>query len=191
MPLSKTLRPWRRSPLRRSTDVAESWMILATGVLIAVLAPTAGVVAASAVDTASQQQTHQWHTVSAVVTNDPPPRFGVDSSGGASSRTYTTVRWTAPNGTVRTGETAVNQGAKAGDRTTAWLDRHGSLVRNPGTPESSLAGSIAVGTVAASGTALVFLGAEKAGTRLLNHRRYAQWEKEWEEADPQWRHPHL
>ncbi|MFI9080198.1 hypothetical protein ACIGW8_27680 [Streptomyces sioyaensis] len=99
------------------------------------------------------------------------------------------MRWTAPDGTVRTGETAVSPGVKAGDRTTVWLDRHGSVVRNPVSPEGSLAEGVAIGTVAASSTGLVLLGAERAGAHLLNRRRYAQWEKEWAEADTQWHHP--
>ncbi|MFG2859219.1 hypothetical protein [Streptomyces sioyaensis] len=79
-------------------------------------------------------------------------------------------------------------GMKAGSRTTAWLDRHGSVVRNPATPEDNLAESIAIGTVAASSTGLLLLGAERAGAGLLNRRRYAQWEKEWAELDPPWHH---
>lgn len=188
MPL-KILWPWQHSPLKRGTDVVESWMILVTGVLIAVLAPAAGVTAAHAVDAASQQQSHQWHSVSAVLTSDPPPRIGVDTAGGGGGRVHATVRWTAPDGTARTGETAVSPGLRAGDRTTAWIDRHGALLRDPLTPGDSLAQSIAVGTVTASTTGLLLLGAERAGAGLLNHRRYARWEKEWAEADTQWRHP--
>ncbi|RXS87211.1 hypothetical protein EST92_03970 [Streptomyces sp. TM32] len=168
--------------------MAESWMILATGLLIAVLAPTAGVVAGSAVEAAPQQQTRQWHSVSAVVTKDSPTRIGGDPSGSVGAKPHTTVRWTASDGTLRTGETTVAPGAKAGDRTTAWLDRHGSVVRNPVTPQDAVAESIAIGTVAASSTGLLFLGAERAGAGLLNRRRYAQWEKEWAQADPEGHH---
>ncbi|MFB6440958.1 hypothetical protein ACFCVY_29970 [Streptomyces sp. NPDC056411] len=189
MPLGKMRPPWRRSPLRRGTDVAESWMVLATGVLIAVLAPTAGVTAAQAVDASSQRQSDGWHSVSAVLTEDPPARIGVDSTNGTAGRVHATVKWTAGNGAVRTGETAVPPGLRSGDRTTAWLDRHGSLVRDPLTPGDSLAQSIAVGTVAASTTGLLLFGAERAGVALLNRRRSAQWEKEWAEADEEWRHP--
>ncbi|WP_436318340.1 Rv1733c family protein [Streptomyces caniferus] len=122
------------------------------------------------------------------MTKEPPARIGVDSSGGGGGRPLTTVRWTAPDGTVRTGETTVAPGTKAGDRTTAWLDRQGSVVRNPATPVDSFAESIAIGTVAASSTGLLFLGTERAGARLLNRRRYAQWEKEWAEMDSRGHH---
>src|SRR5437764_40917 len=111
-------RPWRHGPLRRGTDVAQSWMALATGLLIAVAAPTAGVVAGRAADAAAQQQRADWHPVAAVVTEAPPAPVGVDPGNGSGGRAYTTVRWTAEDHTVRTGETAVSAGARAGDRTT-------------------------------------------------------------------------
>ncbi|MFF9785842.1 MULTISPECIES: hypothetical protein [unclassified Streptomyces] len=188
MPLQKIRRLWLRSPLKRGTDVAEAWMLLATAALIAVLAPTVGVTAASAVDAASQPQRQGWHSVSAVLTEDAPARIGVDSSNGPGGRVHATVRWTATDGTVRTGETAVAPGLRTGDRTTAWLDRDGSLLRDPRTPGDAVAQSIAVGVVTASGTGLLLLGANKAGVLLLNRRRYAQWEKDWEETDSPRRH---
>lgn len=188
MPLTKIRWRWLRNPLKRGTDVAESWMLLATVVLIAGTAPAAGVVAASAVDAASQQQSREWTSVSAVLTEDSPARIGIDSTGGGSGRVHATVRWKATDGTVRTGETAVASGLRAGDHTTAWLDRRGSLLRDPTTPVDSLAQSVAVGTVAASTTGLLLLGADKVGVVLLNRRRYAQWEKEWGETDARGRH---
>ncbi|MFE1763665.1 hypothetical protein ACFW81_05530 [Streptomyces angustmyceticus] len=187
MPLRTIRLPRRDNPLRRGTDVAESWMALTTAVLIAVTAPAAGVVAGSAMDASSQRQGHDQKSVSAVLTEDPPARIGVDPSGGTGGRVHATVRWTAPDGATRTGETAVAPGLRAGDRTTAWVDRHGSLLRDPAIPGDALAESVAVGIVAASATGLLFLGANKAGVVLLNRRRYAAWEKDWAESDLRWR----
>ncbi|MEV6566922.1 Rv1733c family protein [Streptomyces kronopolitis] len=188
MPL-KTMRwRWRDNPLKRGTDVAESWLFLATAVLIAVATPAAGVAAASTLDTSSPRPGHEWHSVSAVLTGDPPARIGVDPASATGGRVHATVRWTAEDGTVRTGETAVAPDLRTGDRTTAWVDRHGTLLRDPSTPEDAVAESIAVGIVAASGTGLLLIGANKAGIILLNRRRYAQWEKDWAESDFRWRH---
>ncbi|WP_443033807.1 Rv1733c family protein [Streptomyces sp. CA2R101] len=188
MPLTMLRRRWRNNPLRRGTDTAESWMLLTTAVLIAVTAPAAGVTAASALEASAQRQGQGGQSVSAVLTEDPPARIGVDSAGGAGGRVHATVRWTAADGTVRTGKTAVAPGLRAGDRTTAWIDRHGALLRDPATPEGAIAESVAVGTVAASATGLLLIGAHKAGVGLLNRRRYAQWEKDWTETDFRWRH---
>ncbi|MFF4603239.1 hypothetical protein ACFY12_10885 [Streptomyces sp. NPDC001339] len=180
--------PWRHDLLRRGTDVAQSWMALAAGLLIAVAAPTAGVLAGQAVDTASQQQRADWHAVTAVVTKEPPARAGRDARDGTGGRVHATVRWTASDHTVRTGETTVAPGAHAGDRTTVWLDEHGALLRDPSTPADILVRSVVAGTLAASGTGLLVFGTDRAGVLLLNRKRYAQWEKEWAELDAQGRH---
>ncbi|MFG2826743.1 hypothetical protein ACGFWI_04580 [Streptomyces sp. NPDC048434] len=181
---SKILWPWRRNPLRRRSDVAQAWMVLVTGVLIAVSAPAAGLAAAGTVDTGAGQA--GAHSVAAVLTEDPPTRVGVDVSGGAVTRVHATVRWTAADGAVRTGETAVAPGLRAGDRTSARLDGRGALIRDPVTPTQARGESIAIGTVAASSTALLLLGAERTGRALLDRRRYAQWEREWAAEDPRW-----
>ncbi|MCK7624334.1 hypothetical protein MUU72_14690 [Streptomyces sp. RS10V-4] len=186
--------PWkpraapRRGLPRRGTDVAQTWMALVTGVLIAVAAPATGAAVGSALDTASQQQRADWQQVSAVVTAQPsvPAAGAGDGTGG---RVPATVRWTAPDRTVRTGETAVAPGVRPGDRTAVWLDRHGALVRDPSTASDALAQGVAAGTVAAAGTGLLFFGAHKAGVRLLDRRRYAQWEREWAEWDARSRRP--
>ncbi len=180
--------PWRHEPLRRGTDVAQSWLALLTGLAIAVAAPAAGVVAGQVVHAASQQQRAGWHSVSAVVAKEPPARVGIDTNGGSAGRVQAAVQWMTSDHKAHTGETTVPPGVRVGDRTTVWLDRHGALVRDPGTPGDALAISVVAGTVAASGTGLLLLGADRAGVRLLNRRRSAQWEKEWAELDAQGRH---
>ncbi|WP_443043621.1 Rv1733c family protein [Streptomyces sp. GS7] len=188
MPLVKFRPPWRRGPLRRGTDVAQSWMALATGLLMAVAVPAAGVTAGQAVDAASQRQRAEWHRVTAVVTEEPSARIGADKGGGTGAGVYATVRWTAPDRRVRTGETLLPPGVRVGARTTVWLDRRGALVRDPGDPVNTVAMSIAAGTVAASTTGLLLFAVDRAGVRLLDHLRHAQWEKEWAELDAPGRH---
>lgn len=188
MPLRNFFWHWRHSPLRRRSDVAESWLLLATGVLIAVTAPIAGMTTADAVADATAGQSRDRHSVSAVLTENPPARIGVDTTGGVGGRVHATVRWTQPDGTQRTGETAVAPGLGAGDRTTAWLDAKGALLRDPLTPTEAKFESIALGTVAGGGTVLLLVGAQRGSAYLLNRRRYAQWEREWAEAGTQWGH---
>ncbi|MFE6740366.1 Rv1733c family protein [Streptomyces tubercidicus] len=183
---SDLLRPWRHSPLRRRSDVAEGWLVLVTAVLIALGAPAAGLAAAQAVDDGTEQARQGRHTVSAVLAENPPPRIGVDVSGGAGTRIHATVRWTAADGSARTGVTTVAPDLRAGDRTTAWVDRHGALVRDPVTPRQATGESIALGTVAGTSAGLLLLGAQHTGRALLNRRRYAQWEREWAAEDPRW-----
>ncbi|WP_411136480.1 hypothetical protein [Streptomyces sp. C10] len=186
MARSEFLRPWRHSPLRRRSDVAEAWLVLVTAVLIALGAPAAGLAAAQAVDAGTDRERQGRHTISAVLTQNPPPRIGVDVSGGVGTRVHATVRWTAADGSAKTGVTTVSPGLRAGDRTTVWLDRHGALVRNPVSPRQTTGESIAVGTVAGTSAGLLLLGAQRTGRALLNRHRYAQWEREWAAEDPRW-----
>ncbi|MFJ9419191.1 hypothetical protein ACIRPT_34300 [Streptomyces sp. NPDC101227] len=188
MPLRTTamLSRLRRGPLRRGCDVAEAWLVIATALLMAVAAPAAGVAAANAVAGAAERQSQDRHGVAAVVTESPPVVIGADPTGGVGGRVHATVRWTAADGTSRTGETTVPAGLRAGDRTTAWLDGRGALLRDPVTGGEAMVESVAVGTVAAGGTCLLLLAAERAGGALLTRRRYALWEREWAEGDAQW-----
>ncbi|MEU3987710.1 hypothetical protein OG301_03060 [Streptomyces platensis] len=186
MARSEFLRPWRRSPLRRRSDVAEAWLVLVTAVLIALGAPAAGLAAGHAVEDGTGQERQGRQSVSAVLTENPPSRIGVDVSGGVGARVHATVRWTAADGAARTGVTTVSPDLRAGDRTTAWLDRHGALVRDPVAPGQATGESIAVGTVAGTSVGLLLLGAQRTGRALLNRHRYAQWEREWAAEDPHW-----
>ncbi|MEU8684068.1 hypothetical protein [Streptomyces sp. NPDC048611] len=186
MARSEFLRPWRPSPLRRRSDVVEAWLVLVTAVLILLGAPAAGLAAAQAVASGTGQERQGQRTVAAVVTENPPQRIGVDVSGGVGSRVHATVRWTAADGTARTGVTTVAPDLRAGDRTTAWLDRDGTLVRDPVTPRQASGESIAIGTVAGTSAGLFLLGAQRTGRALLNRHRYTQWEREWAAADPRW-----
>ncbi|MFF4282568.1 hypothetical protein ACFY0Z_27815 [Streptomyces kronopolitis] len=189
MTLSALLRPWRRGPLRRRSDVAEAWLALVTGVLIVVGGPAAGLAAGHAVDADAARRQQGRHAVAAVLAEDPPARIGADLTGGLGLRTHATVRWTAADGRARSGPTAVAPDLRAGDRTTAWLDRHGALIRDPATGGRVSGESIAVGTVTGTSAGLLLLGAERAGHALLNRRRYAQWEREWAAEDPRWGQP--
>jgi hypothetical protein len=169
--------------------VAEAWLALVTGVLIVVGAPAAGLAAAHAVDAGAAGQQQGRHTVAAVLTDDPPARIGADLTGGLGTRTHATVRWTAADGRARTGPTTVAPDLRAGDRTAVWLDRHGTLIRDPVTPGRASGESIAVGTMTGTSAGLLLFGAERAGHALLNRRRYAQWEREWAAEDPRWGQP--
>ncbi|MER7989230.1 hypothetical protein ABTY53_27085 [Streptomyces noursei] len=188
MPLHKPHPPWRRGPMRRGTDVAQSWLTLVSGLLLVVGVPTAGVAAGQTVAVAAQQQRAALHRVTAVVTRQPTAPVGFDTGGAAGGRGHATVRWVTPDDKVRTGEAAVPSGVQVGDRTPVWLDRRGSLVRDPDSPADTLVMGVATGTVAACGAGLVVFGVDRAGVRLLDRKRFAQWEREWAELDARGRH---
>ncbi|MFF9481987.1 hypothetical protein [Streptomyces sp. NPDC014733] len=182
---ARCFRRVRRGPLRRGTDVAEFWLAPVTAVLIGVGSPAAGVAAAHAVQ-ARAPLARGTHSVRAVLTEDPRARIGVDAAAAAGARVSAEVRWTAPDGSVHHGRVAVPASARAGTHTTARLDGSGRLLRGPADPERAAAEGAAVGLMTTASGALLLLGAARGVRLLLDRRRDAQWEREWERVGPEW-----
>lgn len=176
---------WRRNPLKRGTDRAEAWAVLATGLVLAVGAPVAGVSAGLSSAASAPGPSANWHKVSAVLTQKAPDRTtGLD---GAGLRVRAPVVWHAADGTPHTGRALVVPDSPAGTRTTVWLDAAGTLHDNPADPQMATARAVAYGAVAASGTA-AFAGCGYLVVQSrLNRRRAAQWDREWALIGPQWR----
>jgi hypothetical protein len=177
---------WRRNPLKRRSDVAEAWMVLAAGVLMVVGAPAVGVATGLGVEEAELRQSQDWHRVSAVLTRTAPPATESVYSDSGNGRVAATVRWTASDGSYRTGKALVEPGREAGARTLVWLDEHGVPQDDPVTPVQAQAGGMVVGASAATGTCLLVLGGRWAVRQRLDLRREAEWEREWAETGPRW-----
>lgn len=104
--------------------------------------------------------------------------------GGATVRAA--ARWTAPDGTTRTGDAQVKAGLKAGDRATAWTDDTGALRDGPLSPAEVETTAGLSGVLAAVGACAVLLTGSWVVRRRLDTRRAAGWEREWAEAGPHW-----
>jgi hypothetical protein len=96
------------------------------------------------------------------------------------------VRWTAPDGTTRTGDAEVEAGLKTGRRATVWTDDRGAHTDEPTSPaeveaQAGLSGALAAGGVCA----VLFTGSWLVRRRLDTHRA-GEWERKWAEVGPQW-----
>ncbi|WP_329272221.1 hypothetical protein [Streptomyces pseudovenezuelae] len=174
----------RRNPLRRPSYLVEAWLRLATGILAMTVAIVTGVLTARAVEGTLDGLRGERHAVSAVVTTDARTTVGVE--GTDADRAWAHVRWTAPDGTNRTGVARVDSASRAGSTTRVWLDAKGRLVPEPATAgEAQLQGAV-LGTAAAvgAGTAVVLLGC--LACARLDRRRQEQWDVEWALIAPQW-----
>ena len=178
---------WRRNPLKRGTDRAEAWAVLAAGLVLAVGAPAAGTGAALIAEASAPGPAPSWHPVSAVLTRKAPDVSGGIGSSGLQVRAP--VLWRAADGTSHTGRALVAPDTPAGSRITIWLDPGGTLRDNPADPRETMARAIAYGAVAASGTAVVAGGGYAFVRSRLDRRRDAQWAREWALIGPQWRRP--
>jgi hypothetical protein len=175
---------WRSNPLKRGSDRVEACAVLASGLLLAVGAPAAGVATGLATTAHAPRPPAGWHQVSAVLVAKAPSAV---VAGAGPQQVRATVRWHTAVGTTRTGEALVRPGSPAGSRTAIWLDRSGAARDNPVDPARTVAGAVAGGTLAASGTALVSSGGLAAVRWVLARRRSADLDREWERLGPRWR----
>ncbi|MFF4751695.1 Rv1733c family protein [Streptomyces sp. NPDC002514] len=175
---------WRRSPLRRRSDVVEAWILLAAWVIAVVGSIFAGLVAASTVDRNLAQQRAERHTVSAVVTEDAP--HGPSARTPDGGHVWATVRWTAPDGSTHLARTEVPPAAPKGTQVTVWTDGQGRLTSRPMAGGDAAFQSVWTGALVAVATAGAVAGCAQLARGRLERRRLNQWAEEWERVDTRW-----
>ncbi|WP_437096970.1 Rv1733c family protein [Streptomyces sp. enrichment culture] len=185
---------WRHNPLCRRTDLAEAWVALAALLLALVAAPVAGCLVGGAAQNALQRSVraqHQArHPVQATVvrTLDPsPPAADPEISSGQDVRSRVLARWTAPDGTERSGPVPTRlKDPRPGDRFGMWTDGRGRVVARPLDTATATTHSVLAGF----GAALVAAALVEGGRRLIVwrmvRRRYARWDRAWDKAGPDW-----
>ncbi|WP_037854605.1 hypothetical protein [Streptomyces sp. NRRL S-340] len=185
---------WRHNPLRRTTDLVESWMALAALLLILVAAPVLGSLVGTATQDALQQsvreQRHARHPVPATVVRRltaSAPVADPEIATGRDVRSRVVADWTGPDGVHRHGPVTTDlDSPHPGDRFTLWTDAHGRTVPRP--LDTTTATTHAV--LAGLGTALVAAALTEGIRRLvlwrLVRRRYARWDQAWDRAGPDW-----
>ncbi|MFD4375953.1 hypothetical protein [Streptomyces sp. NPDC058486] len=186
---------WRRNPLRRTTDLVEAWVALVAAVTLCVAMPLAGWTAHSSAQQSLQravraQQAGRAATTAQVLRPAPtPPNASASTDQAAEQRFRRTVvaRWTAPDGTVRTGTVSTSRGSSSpGDSFTLWTDRDGRAVAAPLARDTARAHAFIAGLTAAL---LAGLGVEivrRLVMRRLRFRRYARLDRAWASVGPDW-----
>ncbi|MGK3938299.1 hypothetical protein RKD19_001045 [Streptomyces canus] len=174
----------RRNPLRRRSYLVEAWLRSVTGILAVTFAIVMGVLAAHAVEGDLDGLRAERHAVPAVLTTDAKDTVGVE--GTDADRAWAHVRWTAADGTPRTGVARVDSTSRAGSTTRVWLDAEGRLVPEPATAgEAEFQGAV-LGAAAAVGTGAAVLLLGGLACARLDRRRQDQWDTEWALIDPRW-----
>ncbi|WP_406102487.1 hypothetical protein OG698_08915 [Streptomyces sp. NBC_01003] len=176
---------WRSNPLRRRDDIVETWIVLAMWVVISLGGALVGVVTAQAAEASFAQLRHDRHSVRVVLV-ESTTRAMQSVEGETNRQVWVRIRWTAPDGSVRTGRAPVDSGRKAGSRVTVWLDSNGQFTEKP---PAAKAAAVEAGTLG-TGAALAFGGLVFAAGRLaqwrLDQRRYDRWGREWDQVGPRW-----
>ncbi|MFF7132342.1 hypothetical protein ACFZBZ_08345 [Streptomyces sp. NPDC008196] len=179
----KLLWRWRRNPLRRRSDRVETWIVLVTWIVALAGGLLAGEAAGSAMEDDLTTRRAAVHSVSAVLTEnaDRTPAVTADGTGGT---VRAKVRWTAPDGSTRTGVTRTEPGRTAGSPVTVWIDRRGDLQRAPLTAGEASLQSALTGVLVAVGTGAVAFGCGRLARLRLDRRRMRDWEAEWARVAP-------
>ncbi|MGW0629065.1 Rv1733c family protein [Streptomyces sp. NPDC002758] len=185
---------WRRNSLRRTTDLAESWVALVALLLIVVVAPVIGSLVGSAAQDFFQrsvrEQRHTRHLVTATVVRkldggvlDPDP----DSTASHDTRSRVLADWTAPDGTRQHGPVLANlKSPHQGDHFRLWTDPHGRMVSRPLDSETATTHAVLAGFGVAALTAGLVEGTRRMIVWRMVRRRYARWDQAWDKAGPDW-----
>lgn len=129
-------------------------------------------------------QRTERHSVRAVLLTDTPPASS--TPGGARDLIKAKVRWTTPDGILRTGSTLVDTGQKAGSKVVVWVDSAGDFTIEPPSSKEATLESAVLGLTAALAFAGVAFGTGAVARYRLDRRRIDSWGTEWNLVGPSW-----
>ena len=184
---------WRRNPLRRRSDVLQTWIGLLTAVLFCA-SPMLGWWAGQSVDRTLHHVMRAQRADRFLVTATVLPAnggSGTTSSSDAASKAVDPrhgdrLGWTAPDRSKHTGTVPVELEVWQVGSVKVWTDRTGELVAPP--LDAGTAATHAVLAGMAAGTAaggLVLLSRQIILWRLMR-RRLNSWEREWARVGQDW-----
>lgn len=171
--------------LRRRTDRIAAFATVGLLVVFLVAAPIGAILAghwAYRWSMSQQQDQRSWRQVTAVLLQKAPVEPGSFDASGS----WTLARWTPPGEHPRDGVIPVPAGTPVGSRVRIWLDRSG---RWAGPPIGAQMVAVRVATAVTATVimvATVLAAVASVGQWLLDRRRLAGWEADWNAVGPQW-----
>ncbi|QQC88024.1 hypothetical protein [Streptomyces alfalfae] len=185
---------WRHNPLRRGTDLLESWVALAALALILVAAPVVGVVTTEltrdALLASVREQHEARHPVVGTVVRKlsaPPLDPDPETSSARDAHSRVLARWTGPDGAERSGVVAPDLDAPApGAHFRLWTDERGRVVGRPLDTATANTHAVLAGFGAASAGVGLIEGTRRFVLWRIAQGRYARWDQAWGRAGPDW-----
>ncbi|MFD5638983.1 hypothetical protein ACFWJM_33225 [Streptomyces sp. NPDC127077] len=172
---------WRSNPLRRRSDVLEAWIMLAAWVFTVLGGAVAGLATVGAVENSLARERAESRTVTAQLIEDAP-----EASGPGGRVVWTRVRWTAPDGIVRSGQVRVSAGTSSDTPVLVWTDPDGRLVDRPTAVAVARLRAWLIGAFAGAGVAGIPFAAGRFLGGRLERRRMDRWDAEWARIGPLW-----
>ncbi|MFI6175119.1 hypothetical protein ACIA8R_06220 [Nonomuraea sp. NPDC051191] len=178
-----------RNPLRRRSDRLES-AGLAVAVLLVLLSVWPAVLAGRVAYEGGLRDARvgpgHRQQVTATVLREPRP---VRPGFGEAATSTVPASWTTPAGSARTGQVQVPAGTRAGQTVPLWIDPEGDPTTPPAGHTDVVLRGVGLAAFVQVLACLLVLGAVAALRRLLDRRRYADWDAAWLRADDRWRRP--
>ena len=177
------------NPLLRRSDLIDGWLLHAVIAAFLIIGPLVAVAAGlrmHADNAAAQRAQMSWHPVNGVVLRAVP---GPEMSDNGTNTwvTWTPARWTAA-GQTRTGEVPATAGTWEGSTIRIWLDRAGNVQMRPLTAAQASDRVVNAALTALAGLAVLLAIMALLARRMLDRRRLAGWEADWQAVGPQWSH---
>ncbi|WP_155059179.1 Rv1733c family protein [Streptomyces blattellae] len=177
---------WRRNPLKRQADVVETWVVLGAWAFTVLVGVSAGLAVNRSVEHGLARERIEWRPAVARLTERAPGPAVTNSGAVSSERVWGEVRWTAPDGSVHTGQARVRKGSAVGSPVTVWTDPQGRLVTRPATASQARSQAALTGTLMGVAAAAVpFVGGRVLRGRL-ERSRMQMWDAEWALLGPLW-----
>lgn len=177
-----------RNPLRRASDRAETAVLALLVIAFLAAAPFAALAAGGY----AYAQAHQAQLAQQASGHQVPARVLTVSSGVQSGGGYAMLgaqgraRWTAPDGTVVTGQIPVPAGTAAGVTVPLWVSDDGQPADPPLQDAQVQDSAYFAGTVSVLVLAVILAIAGLAARRVLDRRRIAAWDADWRVTGPRW-----
>ncbi|GAA1205487.1 Rv1733c family protein [Prauserella alba] len=181
-----------RNPLARSWDRVEGVVLL-----LAILAPLVMLPFAAAAGSetyardqrASAVQARGLYRAEATLLADAPSLTPLPARAGTSAdEVAVRAEWRLADGSRKVGTVRAEAGSLSGSTVPVWLDQRGDPTQRPQPSAHAMASAIGAATALWLGTVTVCVGGYWLVRKLLDRRRFDQWEREWTDIGPRSRY---
>jgi hypothetical protein len=176
-----------RNPMRRRSDRVEGWVRLTTTVILLLVAPIIAGLAARAAylsgTKAEAAERAQRHRIEAVLLQDAT----YSSSTGVVPTVLTLATWRTADDAVKTGWVRARIGATSGSSVRIWINDRGVPVDPPRDRDETIAVTVATAILVPVTAALLLGIAQLVLRACLDRHRMAQWQRAWQQIEPDWR----
>ncbi|MDQ0785597.1 hypothetical protein QFZ64_001094 [Streptomyces sp. B3I8] len=169
---------WRRNPLRRRSDSVEAWVVLIAWTVTVAGGVLAGLAATHTVARTLARERAEWRPAVARLLENAP------ASAADGARVWARARWTAPDGSVRTGQARVQVGSARGTPVPVWTDTAGLLVGKPPSAATAATRAALIGALTGAAAATVPLVGGRLLRGRLERRRLDRWDEDWARFGP-------